>query len=133
MLTAHVENVSSLIRIDFRSCLISCVFSVIDQTRHQNVVKQYAGLCDTLTSPAHHATSLFFLKSSEGKHRRFLESTDGNWMCTFLLSCPAILLMFFRQIVIRVETLSSTNLFALRYREKASPSPAGADVRRKHA
>ena len=132
MLT-HVEKVSSLIRLDFKSCLISCVFSVIDQTRHQNVVKHYAGVCDTLPYRAHHATSLLFLKSSEGKHRRFLGSTDGNWMCTFLLSCPAILLMFFRQIVTSVGTLSSANLFALGYGEKASPIPAGIGERRKHA
>ena len=39
----------------------------------------------------------------------------------------------FRQIVTSVETLSSANLFALGYGEKASPSPAGIDVRRKHA
>ena len=39
----------------------------------------------------------------------------------------------FRQIVTSVETLSSANLFALGYGEKASPSPARIDVRRKHA
>ena len=131
MLT-HVEKVSSLIRLDFKSCLISCVFSVIDQTRHQNVVKHYAGVCDTLPYRAHHATSLLFLKSSEGEQRRF--EIDRRQLDVYLFAfLPSGFAHVFRHIVTSVETLSSANLFALGYGEKASPSPAGIDVRRKHA
>ena len=91
MLT-HVENVVNKNWLQKLSHLLR--LSVIDQTRHQNVVKQYAGLCDTLspTAPTRHKFVLFEVVWRQAK--AFLRSTDGNWMCTFLLSCPAILLMF---------------------------------------
>ena len=94
------------------------------------MVKQYAGLCDTLTYRAHHATSLFFLKSSEGKHLGIDRRQLDVYLFAFL---PSDFVNVFRQIVTSVETLSSANLLALGYGEKASPSPAGIDVRRKHA
>ena len=91
MLT-HVENVVNKNWLQKLSHLLR--LSVIDQTRHQNMVKQYAGLCDTLspTAPTRHKIVLFEVVWRQAK--AFLRSTDGNWMCTFLLSCPAILLMF---------------------------------------
>ena len=178
MLT-HVENVLSLIRIDFRSCLISCVFSVIDQTRHQNVVKQYAGLCDTLPYRAHTPRVCSFwsrLKASKGvswdrptatgcipfcflaqrereKERRNIHSPSSSLHISYAL--PSLIFnkrerqasdrrqldvyLFallssrfahvFRQIVIGVGTLSSTNLFALRHRKKTQQLAPLVDVR----
>ena len=59
---------------------------------------------------------------------------DRRQMDVYLFAfLPSDFAHVFRQIVTSVETLSSANLFALGYGEKASPSPARIDVRRKHA
>ena len=129
MLT-HVENVVNKNWLQKLSHLLR--LSVIDQTRHQNVVKQYAGLCDTLAYRAHTPQVCSFwsrLKASKG-----VFEIDRRQLDVYLFAfLPSDFANVFRQIVTSVETLSRANLFALGYGEKASPSPAGIDVRRKHA
>ena len=95
------------------------------------MVKQYAGLCDTLAYRAHTPQVCSFwsrLKASKG-----VFEIDRRQLDVYLFAfLPSDFANVFRQIVTSVETLSSANLFALAYGEKASPSPAGIDVRRKH-
>ena len=95
------------------------------------MVKQYAGLCDTLAYRAHTPQVCSFwsrLKASKGVFEIDRRQLDVYLFAFF----PSDFVNVFRQIVTSVETLSSANLFALGYGEKASPSPAGIDVRRKH-
>ena len=129
MLT-HVENVVNKNWLQKLSHLLR--LSVIDQTRHQNVVKQYAGLCDTLAYRAHTPQVCSFwsrLKASKG-----VFEIDRRQLDVYLFAfLPSDFANVFRKIVTSVETLSRANLFVLGYGEKASPSPAGIDVRRKHA
>ena len=115
MLT-HVENVVNKNWLQKLSHLLRLFSYRSNKTSKCGQVKQYAGLCDTLTYRSHHATSLICSFWS-----RLKATTGVSWDRPTATGCVPFCFLaqrfsshVFRQIVTSVGTLSSANLFALK-------------------